>query len=97
MRRRHISLGLLDGHLSGWAKRVHWALLCLGSAAVLATESWLLFNRAQTMRENQDVIGFLNLPVHPAAYFMSALSLLSAVIVLVASMGPARNAGDHVH
>lgn len=96
-RRRHISLDVIAGHLSGATLRLQWATVCLGSALVMAVQAWLLFNRSQVMRENEDVIGFLNLPVHPAGYFMAALSLLTALTLVVASVQRAPTADHSTH
>lgn len=95
LRRSHISLDLLHERLRGPAARLHWLLVCLASAAVLGVQAWLLFDRAETIRQNQDVIGFLQLPVHPAAYFMGALSLLAALALLRAAFGPPPVASAH--
>ena len=97
VRRRHISLDVVAGHLSGATLRVQWASVCLGSALVMAVQAWLLFNRSQVMRENEDVIGFLNLPVHPAGYFMAALSLLTALVLILASAQKSPAAVDSTH
>ena len=82
LKRQHISLDIVHERLRGAAKRVQWAVVCAACAGVLGVQSWLLFRRSEAMRENQDVIGYLNVPVHPAGYFMCILSLVAAVLVL---------------
>lgn len=82
LKRQHISLDIVHEHLRGGARRLQWVLVCGASAAVLGVQAWLLWRRSETMRENQDVIGYLNIPVHPAGYFMCALSLAAALLVL---------------
>lgn len=98
LRRRHISLDLVHDRLSGLWRRLHWTLLCTSSAAVLAVQAWLLADIARTMHANDDVIGFLNLPTYPAAGFMSALSLLTALALAWAALRPpTTDASDVVH
>lgn len=80
---RNISLSLLEGRLGPGAQRVQRAMLGAFCAIVLAVQGWIVFDTAQLMREQGDVIGFLNLPVHPAAYLMAALSAVTAVISLL--------------
>ncbi|MGE0315407.1 MAG: TRAP transporter small permease [Lautropia sp.] len=81
LRGRHISLDILQNRLRGRARRWHQGALCLGAAAVLAAQAWLLWDIAGSMRRNADVIGYLNLPTFPAAYFMCALSLITAAVL----------------
>lgn len=82
LKRQHISLDIVHERLRGIAQRVQWAVACTACAGVLGVQAWLLFRRSETMRENQDVIGYLNVAVHPAGYFMCALSLIAALLVL---------------
>lgn len=97
LKRRHISLDVLHDRLGGWARRLQWFAVCTSSAVVLGIESWLLFNRSQSMRLNEDVIGYLNLPVYPAGYFMCALTLISALVMLLAAAyQPIRDGAEHL-
>jgi TRAP-type C4-dicarboxylate transport system permease small subunit len=79
-RRQHIAVGLLDGRLGAKARRIQSAAIDLFCALVLATLAWTLFEIAATMRSQRDVIGLLRLSTYPAAYVMSALSLVTAVV-----------------
>lgn len=88
LRQRHISLDLVHDRLSGRWRRLHWTLLCAISAAVLAVQAWLLADIVRTMYANDDVIGFLGLPTYPAAGFMSALSLLTALGLAWSAISP---------
>jgi TRAP-type C4-dicarboxylate transport system permease small subunit len=82
---RHISLSLLEGRLGAPARRLQRLVLGLASAVILAAQGWIVFGTAQLMRAQGDVIGFLNLPVHPAAYLMSILSFVTAAALLLDS------------
>lgn len=97
LRRRHISLDLVHGRLGGRWRRLHWALLCTGSAAVLAVQGWLLAEIALQMRANRDVIGFLGLPTYPAAAFMALLSGWTALVLLWAGWRTAPEADAAPH
>lgn len=88
---RHISLGVLAGWLSPSWQHAQRRVVSLVCAVILSAQAWIVFEIAQVMRAQQDVIGFLNLPVHPAAYAISLLSLLAAVAVLLHSMADARS------
>lgn len=88
---RHISLGVLAGWLSPSWQHAQRRVVGLVCAVILSAQAWIVFETAQVMRAQQDVIGFLNLPVHPAAYAISLLSLLAAVAVLLHSMADARS------
>ena len=88
---RHISLGVLAGWLSPSWQHAQRRVVSLVCAVILSAQAWIVFETAQVMRAQQDVIGFLNLPVHPAAYAISLLSLLAAVAVLLHSMADARS------
>lgn len=82
-RGQHISVGLLDGRLRGTGRRIQQTLIGAACALVLLTLSWTLFEIAGSMSEQGDVIGFLRLPTFAAAYLMSALSLVTAVVCAV--------------
>lgn len=88
---RHISLGVLAGWLSPSWQHAQRRVVGLVCAVILSAQAWIVFETAQVMRAQQDVIGFLNLPVHPAAYAISLLSMLTAVAVLLHSMADARS------
>ena len=66
-------------------------------AVVLAVQGWIVFDTAQLMREQGDVIGFLNLPVHPAAYLMAALSAVTAVVALLHALSADEPAAAPAH
>ena len=94
---RHISLSLLEGRLGPGARRIQRAVLGLVSAVILAVQGWIVFDTAQLMREQGDVIGFLNLPVHPAAYLMAALSAATAIVVLLHALSADAPAAGPIH
>lgn len=93
-RGQHISVGLLDGKLHGRVRRLQQVLVGATCAVVLAALAWTLYDVAGSMREQGDVIGYLRLPTFLAAYLMSAMSLLTAGICLLAALRPPV-AADH--
>ncbi len=82
-RREHISVSLIDGLFGERGRRWHRAVIAAISAIVLVLVSWKLWGHAQMLATNRDVIGFLSLPVAPAAFVASTLAGLT-VLVLVA-------------
>lgn len=80
---QHISLSLLEGRLGASGRRLQRIVLGLVCAVVLAVQGWIVFKTAEVMRAQGDVIGYLNLPVHPAAYLMAALSFVTAATLLL--------------
>ena len=96
LRHEHISISLIDSVLGSGARRVQRALVSGASAVVVAMLCHRLWLHAQMLAENRDVIGFLNLPVAPAAYLASIFTGLTACVlgtVVVAELigkGPLR-------
>lgn len=82
LRREHISISLIDLVLGPRAKQIQSALVCVFSAIVVAVLCHRLWLHAQMLAENRDVIGFLNLPVAPAAFLASVLSGITALILV---------------
>jgi TRAP-type C4-dicarboxylate transport system permease small subunit len=87
-RRKHISLSMLDRWLGISGRVWHQRIVDLSSAVVLSVIAWTLFNAAGVAHDQRDVIGYLNLPVYPAAYFMVLLSAVTAVLSVVLALWP---------
>lgn len=81
-REEHIVVDILDFLFKGRAKQVQQILVNLVGAICLAFIGWRLVRQALQFRGFGDVSQFLRLPYEPLAWFMAALSLLSAGVVL---------------
>lgn len=93
LRSEHISISLIDSVLGVRIRRIHRALVCLGSAVVVGMLCYRFWLHAQMLAENRDVIGFLNLPVAPAAFLASAFSGLTALVLVAMAVAELVGAG----
>ena len=87
LRNEHISISLVDAVLGARARKVQRVLVSLISAVVLGFLCVRFWTHGMRMATNRDVIGYLNLPVAPAAFIASVLCgatvlVLCAMIVL---------------
>jgi TRAP-type C4-dicarboxylate transport system permease small subunit len=81
-REEHISISIVEGLLGSRANAVRRILLRVVCAAIMLAVSWYMWSHAKMLAENRDVIGYLLLPVAPAAYAVSVLSGLTAATFL---------------
>lgn len=79
-RNEHISITLIDSLLGSVAGRIQRFMVASTAALVVAVLCQRFWQHGQMLAENRDVIGFLNLPVAPAAFLAS---LFSGVTVLI--------------
>lgn len=93
LRREHISISLIDLILGPRAKQIQSALVCVVSAVVVTVLCQRFWLHAQMLADNRDVIGFLNLPVAPAAFLASVLSGITALILLAMAVAELMGAG----
>lgn len=80
---KHISVSLFEQWIPA---PVRWALSVLLSAlstAVVAGITHRMWIQGRLMAEGQHITGFLEWPIAPIAYFMSVLSGLTTVILIV--------------
>lgn len=82
-RREHISVSLIDGLFDERGRRWHRAIVAAISAIILGLVCTRLWSHAQMLATNRDVIGFLNLPVAPAAFIAAALAGVTVLVLLV--------------
>lgn len=82
LRGEHISISLIDSMLGGRSRRIQRALVALVSAVVLAVLCQRFWLHARMLATNRDVIGFLNLPVAPAAFLASVLCGITVLVLL---------------
>ncbi len=79
LRNEHISISLIDSVLGAGARRVQHALVSLVSASVAGFLCVRFWTHGQMLAANRDVIGFLDLPVAPAAFLASVLCGITAI------------------
>lgn len=87
----HVSVGLLEvlaGHRSRGLERV---VLLATSLLALMLMAWRLWIKAGEAAGYGDFTSYLNVPLAPFTYFMSAMSALAVIVValqIVAAFGP---------
>lgn len=81
--KEHISISLIDSALGPTGLKLQRTLINLLSALVVGLLSVRLWTHGGVNAANRDVIGFLELPVAPAAFLASILCAVT-VLVLVA-------------
>ena len=88
----HINISLVESMLGPRARKVQRIAVWMGSGLVLGLLSVRFWIHGTMLAANRDVIGFLNLPVAPAAFIASvacgATALLLAVMVVLAWVAP---------
>jgi TRAP-type transport system small permease protein len=82
----HISISIIESLAGARARRAHRVLVFLGSAFVVGVLCVRLWMHGEMLAANRDVIGYLNLPLAPAAFAAAVLSGLTT-LVLVAMAG----------
>jgi TRAP-type transport system small permease protein len=81
-RDEHISISLIEGAFGESVNRVRGALVRALSGGVMLAVAWQMWGYAGMLRINRDVIGYLELPVAPAAYAVSVLAAVTGLIFL---------------
>jgi TRAP-type C4-dicarboxylate transport system permease small subunit len=99
-RHEHISISLVDTMLGPRALRVQRTLVWLASAVVLGLLCVRLWMHGTMTATNRDVIGFLNLPIAPAAFLASVFCgatvvVLGAMMILEWVDRPSQSSTDH--
>jgi len=92
LRGEHIGISLIESVLSPRGKRLQRALVCLASSLVVGMLCHRFWLHAQMLSDNRDVIGFLNLPVAPAAFLASIFSGLTALVLIAMTVAEASGA-----
>ena len=84
--RQHIAIGLFEKGSGGWIDRARqWGVAAI-SAVVFAALGVLLWTYAGESAANEDVIGYLRLPMAPMIYVMAVLCGLVAPVFLAAAV-----------
>jgi TRAP-type C4-dicarboxylate transport system permease small subunit len=81
-RGEHLSIGLFDGARPTPLERARRAAVALVVALTFVALALLLWRYGGETARNQDVIGYLRLPVAPFVYALSGLCLASALVAL---------------
>ncbi|MGQ0546082.1 MAG: TRAP transporter small permease [Betaproteobacteria bacterium] len=78
----HISISLVDGLFDSRANALRMAFVDVLAGTTMAVMAWFLWRYAQMLALHRDVIGYLLVPVAPAAYAAAVLSAVTAVAFL---------------
>ncbi|MEJ8572047.1 TRAP transporter small permease [Microbaculum marinum] len=83
VRREHVSIELMTVLFAGRGQRLQNAVMQLTSLVALALMAWQLWERGIGLSRYSDSSIYLGLPLAPMAYFMSMMSGLAALALLV--------------
>ena len=85
-RQEHITIDIFDFLLRG--RRKHVQQLCVNVLGVVITAfiAWRIFVKAEELAANGDRSINMQLPLAPIAYFMSAMSAVAAIIMLMLAL-----------
>ena len=89
----HITLGLFDHLFSRRVNRVRLFLVHAFSGAVLGFMTWRLWVNAGELLANRDATAVLQIPLAPICYFMTAMSALAVVALLLLAIRALRREG----
>lgn len=81
-RETHISVALLEGRFRGRVHRVRRFLVLLVSCGILAGLAWRLVALGNALALGDQVLGAIEIPLAPFAYFAAALTGTAAVALL---------------
>lgn len=95
-RDEHISISLVEGRFGNTFNRLRRAFVRALSGVVMLAVSWFMWGHAEMLARNRDIIGFLELPVAPAAYAVNVLAAATGFAFLVVAVHEARGK-THVH
>jgi TRAP-type C4-dicarboxylate transport system permease small subunit len=80
---RHLSVSLVGDQLGGVPKCIHRVFVLTVSSLALVVIAWRMAEQAMILARSQQISGYLQLPLPPIAWTMSAMAALAALIVLV--------------
>lgn len=83
LRGEHLAIGLFDGARPTPLERARRAVVALLVAAAFVALAVLLWRHGGETAGNEDVIGYLRIPVAPFVYAMAALCLVAGLAALV--------------
>ena len=80
--RGHITVSLLEKYFKGTFARFQQLFILGGSALIMGIVSWRLWIQGDRLVVSNSITGFLEWPIAPISYAMSAFSGLSFIILL---------------
>lgn len=90
-RNNHIQLDYFSRAIRGWMQLLVNALIALVNTVIMAVLAWRILAKALTIYQYGDSTPFLQLPVAPVAFFISACAVLAAIAFLVLSVQSLQN------
>lgn len=81
LRNEHISISVVDSVLGPAGRKVQRILVSALSALVIGFLAVRFWSHAMMLANNRDVIGYLNLPVAPAAYLASVFCAITVLVL----------------
>ena len=82
LRNEHISISLVESVLGPAGRKIQRILISLVSAVIIGFMSVRFWSHAMMLAANRDVIGYLDLPVAPAAFLASVFCGLTLLVLL---------------
>jgi TRAP-type C4-dicarboxylate transport system permease small subunit len=80
---KHINVRLFDHWIAAPIQRALALLWAVIMTLIMAGITWRMWIQADLMAEGRHVTGFLEWPIAPIVYFMSALSCVTTVILAI--------------
>jgi len=90
---KHISVNLFDRWIPAAVRRPLVVLLSAVSAVVMIGVAWRMWIQGRLMWEGQHITGALEWPIAPIAFVMSALSAVTAAMLIVIAWRKLRGLG----
>jgi len=81
LRNEHISISLVESALGPAARKLQRIFISVFSAVVFGVLAARLWSHAVMLANNRDVIGYLNLPVAPAAFLASVFCAITVLVL----------------
>jgi TRAP-type C4-dicarboxylate transport system permease small subunit len=79
----HVSVGLLELVGGRFTRGLERATLLITSLVALSLMAWRLWDKARSLASYGDGTSYLNVPLAPFAYFMSAMTAFAAIVVVL--------------
>ena len=80
--REHVTVELFDHFFRGGVRAVQQFIIGAVSAVVVSGLAWRLLEQARTLAEYDDRSLFLQIPYYLVAYFMTAMAVISALVIV---------------
>ena len=80
---RHLTVSVLENRFRGTTRHVYRIVMLMISLIALAVIAWRMGVQADVLGRSQQVSGFLQLPLAPVAWTMTALAALAALVAAV--------------